>query len=175
MASTPFSRAYDAAIEAAIVSIRAGNNLVGVTQNAVAKLREGFPGLTQEHVNAFAKDVREAWEEAKAAEPPKIEESAITARPPARARAIKWMRGNIANVAVFAYALFVVGSLFCVPWSYLASGKIYWSPIFDPPTTYGKGARVMFDEILLVWGAFGVLTAAIVWVAPTRKGGQPPK
>lgn len=176
-AATPFSLAYDAALETAIIGIRAGKSIAEVIHAAIQTLRENFPDVDQEDVNSLARDIRDAHEKAKAKEPPLL--SAATKKgADSKVRAIlpgfvKRMKGNVASALVIAYALFVVGSLFCAPWALTysspASLKIYWAPIFYPPTTYGRVPRLMFEEILLVWGALGILTAAVVWVLSKHK------
>ena len=82
-------------------------------------------------------------------------------------RSVVW-RGNIAKTCAFYYIALVLLSLVFAPWwspaGPYSEGQIHWAPIFYPPNVPGRTPHLMFEQILLVWGALGMLTAAIVWV-----------
>ena len=79
-----------------------------------------------------------------------------------------FLQKNTARTCVFSYVGIVLLSLFFAPWlspaSTYSEAQIHWAPIFYPPNVHGRTPHLMFEQILLVWGALGMLTAAIVWV-----------
>lgn len=58
-AATPFSLAWDAAVDAAILSIKAGRAINDVVKIAAGRLKERFPGATQENVKKLESVLRQ--------------------------------------------------------------------------------------------------------------------
>jgi hypothetical protein len=100
-----------------------------------------------------------------------------------------------ARLCVITYVLFVVGSLFCAPWegwtskradiwdSYSFDRGTRYGWVFSPPQsmwgTDGTGKatrslppRLKIEQLVLLWGAFGIVTVAVVWLASGKKPGN---
>src|ERR1019366_2315374 len=147
--------AHDAALEIAARAIELGHTLPNAAKMALARYKELYASATN-------KDIAELEGKILGLDPNDTLRK-VNKRRTFFGRALKWMRGNVASTLVIAYALFVVGSLFRVPWiltfrpyEFFGVRKhpepvIHWATIFFSPTGQGVSAHLMFEQILLVW------------------------